>query len=115
RGVVIMHNRNRKLVAAVANSDIQAEVDAYLAGKAPQNSRQVKVSHDFDPGFRIDQDDYRARDISADAYYQEYLRPIGLGWHANARLQMEGTDEVAIGFKRDLDRGPYEDADKRVL
>ena len=110
-----MHNRNRKIVAAIANSAIRADVEAYVAGKSPLNSRQTRVSHDFDPGFRVDQDDYGSRDIAFDAYYQEYLRPIGLGWHANARLQMENADEVAIGFKREIDRGPYEVEDKRVL
>ena len=78
RGVVLMHNRNRKLVSAIANRDIREPVEAYLSGKAPPNSRQTKLSysHDFQDGFRIDQDDYRDEDMSYDPFYQDYLRPI---------------------------------------
>lgn len=117
RGVMIMHNRDRKLVAAIANRDIREPVEAYLSGKAPPNSRQTKVSysHDVADGFRIDQDDYREEDINHDAFYQDYLRPIGLFWHANARLRMDGSDEVAISFKRELRRGAYDNSDKAVL
>ena len=117
RGVVLMHNRNRKLVAAITNRDIREPVDAYLSGKAPPNSRQSKVSysHDLQDGFRLDHDDYREEDIKHDQYYQEYLRPIGLFWHANARLRMDGSDEVAVSFKRELRHGSYEEQDKAVL
>lgn len=117
RGVVLMHNRNRKLVAAIANRDIREPVDAYLSGKAPPNSRQTKLSysHDVQDGFRIDQDDYHQEDINHDPFYQDYLRPIGLFWHANARLRMDGSDEVAVSFKRELRRGAYENPDKAVL
>jgi DNA-binding CsgD family transcriptional regulator len=117
RGVVIMHNRNRKLVAAIANREIREPVDAYLQGKAPPNSRQTKLSysHDVEDGFRIDHDDYRQEDINYDPFYQDYLRPLGLCWHANARLRMDGFDEVAVSFKRELRRGAYENSDKAVL
>lgn len=115
RGVVLMHNRNRKLVAAVTNNEIKDAVGQYLSGGAPKNSRQLRVSHDVGSGFRIDQDDYSSEEIARDPYYQEFLRPIGFGWHANARISMENSDEIAIGFKRDLKLGPYEDADRQAL
>jgi DNA-binding CsgD family transcriptional regulator len=117
RGIVLMHNRNRKLVAAIANRDIREPVEAYISGKAPPNSRQTKLSysHDVQDGFRIDQDDYRDEDINHDPFYQDYLRPIGLFWHANARLRMDDSDEVAVSFKRELRRGAYENSDKAVL
>jgi DNA-binding CsgD family transcriptional regulator len=117
RGVVLMHNRNRRLVAAIANQDIREPVETYLSGKAPPNSRQTKISysHDVQDGFRIDQDDYREEDINHDPFYQDYLRPIGLFWHANARLRMDGSDEVAVSFKRELRHGAYENSDKAVL
>ena len=85
--------------------------------KAPPNSRQTKVSysHDVQDGFRVDYDDYHERDINNDPFYQDYLRPIGLFWHANARLKMDGANEVAVSFKRELRRGAYENADKAIL
>jgi hypothetical protein len=115
RGVVVMHNRDRRLVACVANESIREPVEAYLAGKAPPNSRQTRVRHDFDDGFRIDYDDYETKTIDYDPYYQDWLRPIGMQWHANARLTMTGTDEIAVSFKRELKHGSYDAADKVTL
>lgn len=115
RGVVIMHNRDRKLVSAIGNEAIREPLAAYLAGKAPPNARQTRVSHHAQPGFRIDFDDFTTQDIARDAYYQDFLRPVGLGWHANARLSLSGIDEVAVGFKRDLTPGSYESDDVRQL
>jgi len=117
RGVMLMHNRNRKLLASIANDEIREPVAEYLAGNVPPNSRQTRVSftHDIKPGFVTDYDDYDAPEIARDPFYQEYLRPLGLGWHANARVKITGGDEVAISFKRELKAGPYDDADKRTL
>ena len=115
RGVMIMHNRDRRLVAHISTDSIREPVDAYMAGKAPPNARQTKVRHDFDPGFRVDHDDFDDRQISRDPYYQDYLRPIGLHWHANARLSMAGTDEIAVSFKREFKLGIYDGADKIML
>lgn len=117
RGVMLMHNRNRKLLASITNADIREPVARYLAGDAPPNSRQTKVSftHDVKPGFVMDYDDYDAPQIARDPFYQEFLRPLGLGWHANARVKLDAGDEIAISFKRELKAGPYDDADKRIL
>jgi DNA-binding CsgD family transcriptional regulator len=115
RGVTIIRNRNRRLVAALANSEIAEPVATYLAGRAPPNSRQVRVAHHFDDGFRIDHDDYTMDETAKDIYYQEYLRPVGLFWHANARLNFHGNEELAISFKRDLKRGPFGHDDAATL
>lgn len=117
RGAMLMHNRDRKLLASLTNEDIREPVAQYLAGNVPPNSRQTRVSftHDVKPGFVLDYDDYDAPQIARDPFYQEYLRPLGLGWHANARIKIAGGDEVAISFKRELKAGPYEDADKQIL
>jgi DNA-binding CsgD family transcriptional regulator len=115
RGVAIIHNRNRRLIAAVGSKNIAEPLQTYLSGKAPPNSRQTKVSHDIGDGFRTDFDDYRSKDIAHDPFYQDYLKPIGLYWHANARLVVDGSDEVAVSFKRELKHGAYEQPDKKVL
>jgi DNA-binding CsgD family transcriptional regulator len=115
RGVAVIRNRNRRLVAAVSTSQVAETVAAFLAGRAPPNSRQVRVNHDGDPGFRVDFDDYGADELARDAFYQEFLRPIGLFWHANARLEYEPGEELAISFKRDIRSGPYERGDAVLL
>ena len=115
RGVMIMHNRNQKLTSFVSDESIREPIEYYLAGKAPPNARQTKIIHDTDPGFRLDFDDFETGQIDHDPYYQDYLRPIGLQWHANARLKMQGADEIAISFKRELKHGHYDMVDKRML
>lgn len=114
-GVVLIRNRNRQLIAAIANAEIAEPVAHYLAGRAPPNSRQVRVNHDTYPGFRIDADDYTNNQIARDCYYQEYLRPLGLFWHANARIAHESVEELAITFKRALKVGPYDHPDALAL
>jgi DNA-binding CsgD family transcriptional regulator len=114
-GVMIMHNQNRKLVSYVCDRNIAEPVADYLAGRAPPNARQTKVTHDFDPGFRLDYHDFDDATIAHDPYYQDWLRPMGMRWHANARLKMEGGDEIAVSFKREMKHGHYEMADKHLL
>jgi DNA-binding CsgD family transcriptional regulator len=115
RGIVILHNRNRRLIAHLSNPDVQGLVDSYLRGKAPANLRQTRVSHDVEDGFRFDADDFDPREINRDPFYQDFLRPEGLGWHANARLRLNGSDEIAVSFKRELKRGPYAYGDRGAL
>lgn len=115
RDVAIIRNRNRKLIAAIGSPEIVPVLDDYLKGRSPPNSRQTRVSHDVVPGFRIDQDDYSREQLDRDPFYQDFLRPLGLFWHANARLDYEPGEELAISFKRALRTGPYEAGDAQVL
>ena len=115
RDVAIIRNRNRKLIAAIGSPAIVPVLDEYLKGRSPPNSRQTRVSHDVAPGFRIDQDDYTREQLDHDAFYQDFLRPYGLFWHANARLDYEPGEELAISFKRELKTGPYDPGDAHVL
>jgi DNA-binding CsgD family transcriptional regulator len=108
RDVVVIRNRNRRLVAAICTPEIVEPLAAVLAGRAPPSSRQVRVNHDFHPGFRVDHDDYTDEQMARDPFYQDLLRPHGLFWHANARLDWEAGDELAISFKRRLKAGPYQ-------
>jgi DNA-binding CsgD family transcriptional regulator len=115
RGAMIMHNKDQRLVSYVSDDSIAEPINDYMAGKAPPNARQTKILHDFDPGFRLDYDDFESRAIARDPYYQDFLRPLGMHWHANARLMLEGTDEIAISFKRELRHGHYDAADRKML
>jgi DNA-binding CsgD family transcriptional regulator len=67
----------------------------------------VRINYASRPGFRTDYDDYSKEEISRDPFYQEYLRPMGLLWHANARLNYDGNEELEISFKRELKLGPF--------
>lgn len=115
RGVALIRNRDKRLVGAITNAAIAEPIAEYLAGRAPPSSRQYRVSHEFQAGFRTDHDDYSAEDLGRDPFYQDFLRPIGMFWHANARLQCGPGEEVAISFKRELKRGAYDDRDAGAL
>ena len=76
--LAVIRNRNRRLVAAIATPDIVEPIAVVLAGRAPPSSRQVRVNHDFYPGFRVDHDDYTDEQMARDPFYQDFLRPAGL-------------------------------------
>jgi DNA-binding CsgD family transcriptional regulator len=110
-----MRNRNRRPIAAISSPHIVDLVADVLAGRAPPNSRQVRVKHDGDAGFRVDHDDYTDDELAHDPFYQDFLRPNGLFWHANARLDLEDGDELVISFKRACAAGPYQRRDVLAL
>jgi DNA-binding CsgD family transcriptional regulator len=115
REAVVIRNRNRRLVAAISTPDIVEPLADVMAGRAPPNSRQLRVNHHGDLGFRVDHDDYTDDELAGDPFYQDFLRPNGLFWHANARLDVDDGDELAISFKRALPAGPYQRRDVAVL
>ena len=63
------------------------------AGKAPPNSRYLQVRIGPARAFRVDHDDYTDEDRARDSFYQEFLRPNGVFWHANIMLA-SGRDEL---------------------
>jgi DNA-binding CsgD family transcriptional regulator len=115
REAVLMRNRNRRLVAAISTPDIAGLLVDVLEGRAPPSSRQVRVNHDCGSGFRVDHDDYTDAELADDPFYQDFLQPNGLFWHADARLDLEDGDELAISFRRAKGAGPYRRCDARVL
>jgi DNA-binding CsgD family transcriptional regulator len=69
--------------------------------------REARVTPGMREQFMPDFAYFSRREISRDAYYQEFLAPRGLGWNATAAL----GNTLLIGLKRGKDRGPYEGAD----
>lgn len=113
RDAVLMRNEARKMVTAIVTPEAAGAVADFAAGRAPPNSRYQRVGVHY-VGFRIDQDDYSAEELARDPFYQEFLRPIGVFWHANAVLA-PGTDEyVELSLKRRIELGPFQ-ADERAM
>lgn len=86
-------------------------IDGYLHRRTIPDSRHARVDPQLDEGFRTDYDDFTPAEIARDAYYQEFLRPVGIGWHAAARLPGLDGDNVVMSFKRSPRRGPFDRAD----
>lgn len=86
-------------------------IDGYLHRRTIPDSRDGRVDPQLDEGFRTDYDDFTPAEIARDPYYQEFLRAVGVGWHAAARLPGLDSDNVVISFKRSPQRGLFERAD----
>lgn len=115
RDAVLMRNSPTRMMVAVATQEAAESVAAFAAGKSPPNSRYVRVHTTITAGFRIDHDDYSDAELARDPFYQEFLRPAGLFWHANAILGSADGDEIELSFKRRTSLGPYSRRDVRAL
>jgi DNA-binding CsgD family transcriptional regulator len=87
----------------------------FAAGNAPPNSRYSRVRIGVHNQFRIDHDDYSDEELRRDPFYQEFLRPVGIFWHANAVLNTSYGEHVELSFKRRTDDGPYARGDAEIL
>ena len=114
RDAVLMRNEARKTVAVVVSPEAALGAADVLAGRAPPNSRYQRVGVRYS-GFRIDQDDYAADELARDPYYQEFLRPKGVFWHANTILALGSDEYVELSLKRRVEFGPYEPPDRIML
>jgi len=90
-------------------------IDGYLHRRTIPDSRHGRVDPQLDGGFRTDYDDFTPAEIARDAYYQEFLRGVGVGWHAAARLPGLDGDDVVISFKRSPQRGMFDRHDLAQL
>jgi DNA-binding CsgD family transcriptional regulator len=115
RDAVLMRNSPHHMRSAVVTDEAAETVAAFARGVAPPNSRYARVRMGPGQGFRIDHDDYRPDELARDPFYQEFLRPAGVFWHANAILSVEAGDALELSFKRRRDSEPYSRADARRL
>ena len=115
RDAVLMRNTPSRMVKALATGESAGAVAQFAAGNAPPNSRYKRVRTSPLLGFRIDHDDYADEELAQDPFYQEFLRPNGVFWHANV-VMTSGRDEyVELSLKRRIERGPYQPEDVAVL
>eukprot|EP01035_Chromulina_nebulosa_P011567 gene11567-15459_t len=110
-----MRNTPGGMLCAVATAEAAETVAAFAAGKAPPNSRYSRVRIGPASGFRIDHDDYTQDELRVDPFYQEFLRPAGIFWHANAVLDEHAKEQIEISFKRRQAHGPYGRSDSETL
>jgi DNA-binding CsgD family transcriptional regulator len=115
RDAVLMRNTESGMKSAVVTDEAMEAVAAFAAGNAPPNSRYSKVRIGPSDGFRIDHDDYHDHELAQDPFYQEFLRPVGVFWHANAVLSASQGEHVELSFKRRTESGPYSRGDAAAL
>ena len=115
RDAVLMRNSESAMMSAVVTDEAAASVAAFAAGQAPPNSRYSRVRIGLRHGFHVDHDDYADEELARDPFYQEFLRPVGVFWHANAVLGASDGDHVELSFKRRTGDGPYSREDAETL
>jgi DNA-binding CsgD family transcriptional regulator len=73
--------------------------------------RENRVSPNMNEGFKGDHAYFSSREIAREPFYQDFLIPRGFGWNAAAAL----GGGLLLSVKRDLKRGPYEEAELASL
>ena len=101
--------RSARLSEFVLSTEAIAEpVAEYLAGAAPPDPRLTRVSPPVAKGFLTDLDQFTADEIKANAFYQEFLRPRKLRWHACAKADSSlEHGELYLSLKRSLKHDHY--------
>lgn len=110
-----MRNSAVRTIVAIPTEECADAVGDYIAGRAPPNSRHVRVKSSPRKGFRFDHDDYTDDDLAQDPFYQEFLRSNGVFWHANVILASDPGESVELSLKRRPAAGPYQRADAEPL
>jgi DNA-binding CsgD family transcriptional regulator len=104
-GATMVLGRTRRAHVAVSNSVIGL-TEEYFHLPIP-DTRETRVVTRISDGFRTDYDDFTPAEMARDPYYQEFLAPHGLGYHAAATLA-SGNDELVLSLKRPARFGHYD-------
>lgn len=110
--VVVQHDRPLAQVSSTDWAEAEAE---HLAGRSPPSPLEFYPDHAFGNGFVVDHDVWTDDRICRDPYYQEFLRPRRVFFHAKTRLFAGAYGRVTLTLKRWLELGPYEPHDISVL
>lgn len=112
----LIFSHGTQQIGTLYSESLREHVTAYVRNDTPPDPRAGRVNPSLREGFRLDQDDFTAEEISRDPFYQEFLRPRGFGWHACALLANSPTGEtINISLKRTLKQGMFEASDLAAL
>lgn len=115
-GAVLVREKPRETPVLFATASIAEPVADYVAGRAPPDRRAIRVSPELESGFLTDFDCFSPAEIAHDAFYADFLRPLGLGWHACALIANRGDGErFYLSLKRTYRAGHYENSDIALL
>lgn len=114
-GVTLMRLHQARPLAAIASTDWREADAALLGGHAPASPRRFFPDHVFGHGFLGDTNVWAIEEFQRDAYFQDFLRPRGVFFHAKARLLVDGDERISVSLKRRSSLGPYEPKDIAVL
>jgi DNA-binding CsgD family transcriptional regulator len=113
-GASLVRVRTGRAVAQLSSTE-WAENEADIMAGAPPNSLRFYPDHAYQRGFCVDHDVWTGEEIRADPYFQDFLRPRGVFFHAKARLHADRDERVTLTIKRRVEFGPYEPHEVAVL
>ncbi|MBX3568497.1 MAG: hypothetical protein KF914_10595 [Rhizobiaceae bacterium] len=116
-GATLVHSSGDEVRYLVSSEAILPDVEAYGRGDRPEDPRSARVLPRLTESFRLDEDDFSRDEIARDPFYQEFLRPRGLFWHACALLAEQSTagEGIHLSFKRAPRHGHFERRDLALL
>jgi DNA-binding CsgD family transcriptional regulator len=114
-GASLVRLRSGCPVAQLSSTDWERHEAELLAGAAPTRSLRFYPDHAYQRGFCVDHEVWTDEEIRADPYFQDFLRPRGVFFHAKARLQADRNERVTLTLKRRVEFGPYEPHEVAVL
>jgi len=92
----------------LATDSIADHVSDYLTGQAPPDPRTRRVSPKFRHGFVTDYDQFSQDEINRSAFYEEFLRPRHLRWHACGLIDRSHIHgRLFLSLKRSTEQGHY--------
>lgn len=114
-GATLIHLLGDRPLAQLSSTG-WAECEAeMMAGRAPPSPLRFFPDHVYGHGFSVDHDAWTDDELRRDPYYQEFLRPRGVFFHAKVRFWSEPGERISLTLKRWVGLGPYEPADISVL
>lgn len=115
-GTTITYSHGPLQVGALTSEALLEHIAPYLSTNRPRDPRPHRVNPTLDEGFRLDQDDFTREELARDPFYQEFLRPRGIGWHACAMLATAPDGKaITLSLRRSIRQGPFEQADLGTL
>jgi DNA-binding CsgD family transcriptional regulator len=114
-GASIVHAHTGRIEAHLSSTCWAEAEAAMIAGRAPPSRLQLYPEHAYRGGFCVDHDVWTEDEMRCDPYFQEFLRPRGVFYHAKLRLWSDPNQRVTLTLKRRIALGPYEPSDIAIL
>jgi DNA-binding CsgD family transcriptional regulator len=81
--------------------------DWIASGWVDRNSR-ARLMANTEPRFLTDYDGFTPEELETDPFYQEFLRPHGLGWCVGTVIHPSSGDTVVLSIEKSYEKGPVD-------
>ncbi|WP_044552341.1 helix-turn-helix transcriptional regulator [Mesorhizobium japonicum] len=108
----IMSVRDHTLAGWTANENAFPKLVVYLRdnwlAKNPYVQSAERLRRFSQPRFVLDTEVMSAREMEESHYYQNFMRPYGMYWHAGTNIMSPNGDTVKFSIHRSFDAGPLD-------